>query len=405
MDANNAPASNSISSKAAALKKDSTPTPVWGGTVEPANRGTVAKETFQTPVEAATLRYELHDPFAETTYRRKSFPEIVAKANQLGSNRFVEIDELGQRSVVQKTNGRWEKVSAPNRPSEQAREKVARSASGRSDPGVESSAAMPRPSARPAPAAASPEPALPAALAALPALDAKAEREALVNRLEAALAERYVIKRAPIMVGDVRIGRTEYRYRGEPTRVAFTESTFRLATDSNNPSVARSMVDVAQARNWKALRVAGNEEFKRLVWLEANTRGVKTLGYEPTQTDLELLKREREARMVNRIEPERTFVSDTTATATAPKAKASERGAGGRKAVLAAIEAVLVAKGVPERQREAVMVAAAEKLEQRVRAGQTPKVKIYDPAAASQRLVVTPTLDKPRTRDRAAPTR
>ena len=103
--------------------------------------------------------------------------------------------------------------------------------------------------------AANPKQALSPALAALPALDAKAERAALVDRLEAALAERYVIKRAPVTVGEVKIGHTEYRYRGDTTRVAFTESTFRLATDTNNPSVARSMVDVAQARNWKALRV------------------------------------------------------------------------------------------------------------------------------------------------------
>ncbi len=405
MDANNAPARNPTPANATTPNQDATQGPVRGGTVEPANRATVAKEQFQTPIEPATPRYELRDPFAEVTYRSKSFPEIVAKANQLGSSRFVEVDEQGQRTVVQKSNGRWERAPAPIQPNQVAPTPSERSASARDDRGGEESPAMPRRSPGPTRTAAAAEPVPSPALAALPALDAKAERAALVDRLEAALAERYVIKRAPITVGDVKIGRTEYRYRGDTTRIAFTESTFRLATDTNNPSVARSMVDVAQARNWKALRVAGNEEFKRLVWLEANTRGVKTLGYEPTPTDLELLKREREARLVNRIEPERTIASDTAGPATAPKAKASERGAGGRKTVLAAIEAVLVAKGVPERQREAVMVAAAEKLEQRIRAGQAPRVKIYDPAAPSQRPVVTPTLDKQRTRDRAAPTR
>ena len=46
-------------------------------------------------------------------------------------------------------------------------------------------------------------------------IDAQAERAALVARLEAALMERYVIKRAPVTVGDVTIGRTEYRFRGD----------------------------------------------------------------------------------------------------------------------------------------------------------------------------------------------
>jgi hypothetical protein len=234
---------------------------------------------------------------------------------------------------------------------------------------------------------------------AIARIDAQAERAALVARLEAALMERYVIKRAPVTVGEVTIGRTEYRFRGDTSRVAFTESTFRLATDTNSPSVARSMVDVAEARNWKALRVSGNEDFKRMVWLEASVRGVKTLGYEPNPGDLDVLKREREARLVNRIEPARDAGAGSPAT---PAEKASTRGGGGRKAVLAAIEAVLVAKRVPEKQREAVMAAATEKLAQRLRDGQAPKVKVYDKAAPSQRPVVAPVPEMQRTRERAA---
>lgn len=83
-----------------------------GGTVKPANGATVAKERFQTPIEPATPRYELRDPFAEVTYRTNSFPEMVAKANQLGSSRFIAIDEQGHRNTVQKTNGLWQKAPA-----------------------------------------------------------------------------------------------------------------------------------------------------------------------------------------------------------------------------------------------------------------------------------------------------
>ena len=96
---------------------------------------------------------------------------------------------------------------------------------------------------------------------ALAKIDAQADRTALVARLEEALKDRYVIKRAPIKIGDVSIGQTEYRFRGDTSRIAFTESTFKLATDTNSPSVARSMVDVAQSRNWKGLRVTGSEDF------------------------------------------------------------------------------------------------------------------------------------------------
>lgn len=364
------------------------PTSAQGGTVEPANRATVAKERFQTPIDVPGERYELRDPFAEVTYRANTFPEMVAKADQLGSSRFTALDAEGRRTTVQKVDGEWQRGSqraaAPERPVDAApvRDDLPQATNvvllGKTQPQAD------------------------AADAKVVASDAKAERAALVARLEAALVDRYLIKRSPVTVGDVTIGHTEYRFRGDTSRVAFTESTFRLATDTNSPSVARSMVDVAEARNWRALRVSGNEDFKRMVWLEASVRGVKTLGYEPNPADLEVLKKEREARLINRIEPAR---GDSPAAAAAPVEKASARGGGGRKAVLAAIEAVLVAKGVPDKQRGAVIAAATEKLAQRLREGQSIKVKVYDKAAPSRRPAVVPAPEVQRSRERAAPAR
>jgi hypothetical protein len=366
--------------------------PAQGGTVEPANRTAVAKERVRTLVEMAGERYELYDPFAEVTYRVNSYPAMVAKAQELGSSRFIAVAEDGRRTMVEKVGDEWQRgrqlPAAPERPLDPTpiRDEVPEAKGTASTRGKTT---------------ASPQPDM-ADTKANARIEAQAERAALVARLETALLERYIIKRAPVTVGDVTIGRTEYRFRGDTSRVAFTESTFRLATDTNSPSVARSMVDVAEARNWKALRVSGNEDFKRMVWLEASVRGVKTLGYEPNPGDLEVLKREREARLVNRIEPARDAATDAPAT---PAEKASARGGGGRKAVLAAIEAVLVAKRVPEKQREAVMAAATEKLAQRLRDGQAPKVKVYDKAAPSQRPVVVPVPEVQRTRERAAPVR
>jgi Large polyvalent protein-associated domain 7 len=365
------------------------PAQAQGGFVEPANRAPVAIAKFQTPEQDPGERYELRDPFAEVTYRANTFPEMVAKAEQLGSSRFVAVAEDGKRTPIQKVDGEWQR--GPQRPAPPERPLDPAPAR---DEVPETTNVVPMPGA--SKATSQPEQVDTKAIARI---DAQAERAALVARLEAALTERYIIKRAPMTVGDVTIGRTEYRFRGDTSRVAFTESTFRLATDTNSPSVARSMVDVAEARNWKALRVSGNEDFKRMVWLEASVRGVKTLGYEPNPGDLEVLKREREARLVNRIEPAR----DANSGAAAAAEKASARGSGGRKAVLAAIEAVLVARKVPETQRAAVMAAATEKLAQRIRDGQAPKVKVYDKAAPSQRPVAVPTPEMQRTRDRAAP--
>lgn len=390
------------------------PIPGHGGTVEPANRAAVAKATFQTPEERPKAHYELRDPFAEVTYRASTLPQMVAKAEQLGSQRFTAVAADGTRSAMRKVDGQWVQDSqqARTQPEQQtpapSATQQSKAAPAKEDPAARATAPeadtgkvlqMPG-RATPKSAAPDREPDPPG----LARIDAQAERAALVAKLEAALRERYVVKRAP-SVGDVPVGRNEYRFKGDTTRVAFTESTFKLATDTNSPSVARSMVDLAETRNWKALRVSGHEEFRRLVWFEASLRGVKAIGYEPMPSDVAWLRSEREARQVNRIEPARDAspAQKTAQPITPASEKASARGSGGRKAVLAAIEAVLVAKGVPERKRELVMQAATEKLAQRISAGEPSTVKLYDKAAPVQRQPSVPLPEAQRSRERAAP--
>jgi hypothetical protein len=372
------------------------PAVTQGGTVEPADRAQVAIRTFQTPEPEPGERFELRDPFTDVTYRSEQYQDMVTKADQLGANRFVVVDLRGQRSFVQKLDGQWQRdeprepqrAPSPDQPGKPKTEPTPPNTRAKGDfsPTKEQPVETPE-------------------LAAAPStsrIDTQAEREALVARIEASLVDRYIIKRAPVSLGDVSIGLTEYRFRGDTSRIAFTESTFRLATDTNSPSVARSMVDVAEARNWHSLRVTGSEDFRRLVWLEAAARGVKALGYGPNPADLERLKIERELRQINRIEPGR---ESNALPATANTDKPTGRGGGGRKTVLAAIEAILVANRVPEKRREAIMVAAAEKLAQRIREGQVPKVRLYDKNAPSQRTVVAPQQEQQRSRERAAPAR
>jgi len=358
--------------------------PGKGGTVEAGDRAAVAKATFQAPDPSEGPRFELRDATTDLIYHAKSFDDMVVKADRVGALRFTAIDSQGKRSFVHKADGAWQRPP---------RLEPAERAPGRDVPATREMESSPGTSKvvplTPAASAVQAE-------AVVARIDAEAERRALVARLEASLNERYVIKRAMVSIGDKPVGQTEYRFRGDTTRVAFTESTFRLATDTNSPSVARSMVDVAEARDWKALRVSGHEEFRRQVWFEASLRGVKTIGYEPMPSDMAWLRSEREARQVNRIEP--------TVPAASPAAagKASARGSGSRKTVLAAIEAVLVAQRVPEKRREAIMAAAADNLAKRLAAGEVHKVKVYDKAAPQQQPVVRPVPEQQRARERAA---
>lgn len=229
-------------------------------------------------------------------------------------------------------------------------------------------------------AAASPATAGKTDAAAMSRLEAEAERAALAARLEVALKERYVVKKAPVSIGALTIGQVEYRFRSDTSRIAFTESTFRLSTQTSNPSVARSMVEVAQARNWRGLRISGADDFRRLVWLEASVRGVKAVGYEPDPRDLDMLRRERDARQTHRVEP----ALDASTEASAARAARAPSGACGRPAVVAAIDAVLSAKKVPQARRAAVLAAVAEKLVRRERGELAPHVKVDDPSAWPQ---------------------
>jgi len=192
---------------------DAQPSPTRvGGTVEPANRAAVAKERFQTPMDLVGERYEVRDPFAEVTYRARTSQEIATKAEQLGALRFYAVDMDGKRTAINKVDGEWRRSTPP--PTRAIEQGVAKNHS-------------PAPSAPPA----SPKP--PEADSVK--IDVEADRLARAERLHAALTERYVIKRAPLRMGDVTIGQTEYRFKGDATRVAFTETTFRLSTDTNSP--------------------------------------------------------------------------------------------------------------------------------------------------------------------------
>ena len=73
-----------------------------GGTVEPTSRAAVAKAVARALENQMAARFELRDPFAEVTYRTRTFDEMVAKADQLGAVRFSAIDEQGQRTPVVK---------------------------------------------------------------------------------------------------------------------------------------------------------------------------------------------------------------------------------------------------------------------------------------------------------------
>lgn len=370
-----------------------------GGTVEPANAPRAERNRPQSQLEPRSERYELRDLRHEVTYHAKTFAEMAARAEQLGASRFTEIDADGARTPIRKVDGKWQRGSflpALTRPAPDPRTTLDNGPELGVDPLAAKATAVPKNASR------TDKP----GTTAQAKTDAQAERAAMVARIESSLQERYIIKRAPISLGDVATGSTEYRFRGDSSRVAFIESNLRLTTDTNSPSVARSMVDLAQARGWQGLRVSGSDDFCRQVWLEASIRGVKALGYEPNLGDISLLRREREVRQFNRIEPTQDAANTTALQGQASAGEKPSARSGSRKVLIAAIDAILVEKKVPEAKRQAVLAAAEQQLAQMARRGHVPKVKVYDRSAErSAQVAAQPDLSRQQDRqqDRAPP--
>ncbi|QBC45899.1 LPD7 domain-containing protein [Iodobacter fluviatilis] len=87
----------------------------------------------------------------------------------------------------------------------------------------------------------------------------------------------------------------KYHHRATPDKVAFEHDknalgSERLKTQNATIEVAKDMAAVAKAEGWKSLTVTGNEEFKRQVWLDAQSSGIEVKGYRPTDLDRLLLE-------------------------------------------------------------------------------------------------------------------
>lgn len=72
--------------------------------------------------------------------------------------------------------------------------------------------------------------------------------------------------------------------------VAFSSSDTKITTSRKMaPNVYQDMVLLAKTKQWSAIKVSGEKEFKRNVWLEASSQGMKVNGYDPTEQDLRML--------------------------------------------------------------------------------------------------------------------
>ncbi len=82
-------------------------------------------------------------------------------------------------------------------------------------------------------------------------------------------------------------------------KVHFEDHGKKLSTSLEDRTVIKHMVDVAVAKNWGHLELTGTQSFRQMAWLEAEGRGIRTKGYEPTQQDLQQLAQAKNERGVS----------------------------------------------------------------------------------------------------------
>lgn len=81
-----------------------------------------------------------------------------------------------------------------------------------------------------------------------------------------------------------------FHFKEQPETVAFKDKGQRIVSASNDDLVAQSMVIMAEAKGWTALKVSGHPEFQRKIWMEASSRNIEVYGYQPTEQELKQLK-------------------------------------------------------------------------------------------------------------------
>jgi hypothetical protein len=223
-----------------------------------------------------------------------------------------------------------------------------------------------------------------------PAVKARREAERLaVEAIKSSLEERFIVRSGHAADS------TEYRFRGEPGVLAFVDRGSKLATDRNEADVARGIVDLAQAKGWKALALAGTEDFRRNVWREAAARGLPASGYTPTKADHEWVAARQGAQQGNTVakadvpQPsqqlsQRPAQASPQAAAAAATGDAPKQGPT-KEQVMNAMRAGLRDLNMDKASSDRILERLSARLDSMLAQGKPlPNIARYDRAAASQ---------------------
>lgn len=88
----------------------------------------------------------------------------------------------------------------------------------------------------------------------------------------------------------------EYRRLTE-TRVALVDEKDKIRFVDKQIDTFQAAIELANSKGWQAILVTGTEQFRCEAWYRASLAGLKVVGYEATEKDLETLAKAQEQRM------------------------------------------------------------------------------------------------------------
>jgi hypothetical protein len=201
------------------------------------------------------------------------------------------------------------------------------------------------------------------------------------------------ISEMPVDISDP-FYKTGHRYFSSKNLAAphyFEDRGHRIIANRAHPAdrTAQIAVDIAKAREWKAIEVTGTEAFRREAWMKASLAGMTVTGYEPSARDDEAEPgHKRAAAPTATKEPTENAVTEIRSHVVAADFKELERDiwADGQAAALKAeqlsaikrqeaAQKVQVAMEEMERvNREAALRFASEKVRPSVAVKEHPKL-------------------------------
>lgn len=93
----------------------------------------------------------------------------------------------------------------------------------------------------------------------------------------------------------------QYLSASNASTVLFEDRGNTLSTARTDTQIAQDMLDVAKAKGWDAIKLSGTREFKQIMYVLAESQGIKTRGYKPTEADKTLVERLRAEHSLNRV--------------------------------------------------------------------------------------------------------